>query len=586
MQEQLAKTVDPNAPEAWAGIWAAQRTRDWRMHAMLNVYNRIATLMPKAAHVVDLGGGVGDLAVLLKSETRSVEVWEHNTPAIEECVLRGVPARLVDLNSREYPSIDVQGDKPVVFVGTEMLEHLEDGTMDYLLSTAGHVGKAFFSVPNWVLPPEVEPQHKRMFSAISFKRELERYFKNVRVECIDRAPVGEQQTIHHYYLLGICGFPKTCSLSVTFPARNEAADIERTLASFRGAADEMVIGIDPRSTDETEEIARRYAEQVFILDDPKGRGEEKAAEVHFADIRNQCIEHCSSEWIFMTEAHERLGKGLDTLLNLDRLPKGTKLVFVFRTGQGQRWGFPWLIKNDPEIRYKRTTHNVVDYPEGTPAVRMSSIVTIHERSKDNAEARKVQRKVQNRKALFEDWLANDNEQSLYYFASELRDFSSDKAVERLEQLLNRPSKMGAMRYQARLVLAKEYMRRGEMGEARRVLLGCAGEDWSRGEHWLWLGDLAFDAGQLEEALQWYRYIGTMSGEPPWTIWWIDIDDYGHLGAQRLAMCYAALNRGPEALHWAKKALEMLPEEAPAAAREECERNIAHLEKALEEGEES
>lgn len=571
--EVSARAAVANAAQQWDQIWGTGRQQDWRPERMDKVYKRIAKLLPKGNKVIDLGGGRGDLAKLLRDEGHEdVEVWDHSSVGLRTATKAGFVTRLVDLEV-ELPS----WPEEAWIVGTEVLEHLTEAARRRILTQTKH---GFFSVPNNILGPEEEAQHTRKWTALEFLTEL-RSYRPSRVEVPILDPEGGGP-----YLLGCLGFEKSYKLSVTFPARNEAIDIERTLASFRGAADELVIGIDPRSADATETIARCYAETVFMLESPEGRDAEDRAPdggVHFADIRNQCLEKCSGAWIFMTEAHERLGSGLDVLLQLDRvLPTGVKLCFVLRTGQGQRWAFPWLIRNDPEIRYKRKTHNVVDYPVHSPAVRMSQISTVHERSHENALARKKQRGIQNRKTLFEDWIVNGNEQALYYFSSELRDFDRTKAVERLEQLLAMPSKMGAMRYQARLVLAKEYMIRKEFDEAKRVLLGCTGEDWSRGEHWMWLGDIAFDQEQFEEALQWYLYLTPMINKPPWTVWWINLYAYGHLAAQRLAMTYATLNYGPEALEWARKVLELLPEDAPEGAREECMRNINQLEEALGE----
>jgi tetratricopeptide (TPR) repeat protein len=99
---------------------------------------------------------------------------------------------------------------------------------------------------------------------------------------------------------------------------------------------------------------------------------------------------------------------------------------------------------------------------------------------------------------------------------------------------------------------------------------------------MWLGDMAFDEEQFEEALQFYRYLGTMLNSPPWTVWWIDLYVYGHLAAQRLAMCYSALGRAEEALVWARQVADLLPEGTPPEAWTECENNVRCLEEALGE----
>ena len=117
-----------------------------------------------------------------------------------------------------------------------------------------------------------------------------------------------------------------------------------------------------------------------------------------------------------------------------------------------------------------------------------------------------------------------------------------------------------------------------MREARSVLLGCTRDDWSRSDHWVWLGDLAFELDHLDEALQFYRYAASAIGTPPFTMWWIDLSYYSYIPAQRLAMTYGAMGRDAEALAWAEKVLEIYRQDGEISQEmiEEAEKNIAIL----------
>jgi tetratricopeptide (TPR) repeat protein len=134
-----------------------------------------------------------------------------------------------------------------------------------------------------------------------------------------------------------------------------------------------------------------------------------------------------------------------------------------------------------------------------------------------------------------------------------------------------------MRYQARLILAKLLAKKKDTDGAREVLLGCVEDDWSRTEHWVWLGDLAAEKGNWEEAVQFYTYGAGRLGNPPFTAWWIDMAFYSYLPAQRLAMAYAEVGDRESSLRWARVVLEQLPKDAPAALRNEAEANIQLLE---------
>jgi tetratricopeptide (TPR) repeat protein len=254
-----------------------------------------------------------------------------------------------------------------------------------------------------------------------------------------------------------------------------------------------------------------------------------------------------------------------------------------RTGNGQRWAFPWLCVNDPKVRYKRAVHNILDFPAGYGCVKFPQIVTLHERVVERSAARAEQRQVQNRTHLMEDWVINQNENSLFYLGQEIRMEDPERAIGYLIKFLfgKKPSKVGPSRYQARLMLAKLYAQKGDREKTWEILMGATADDWSRTEHWLWLGDMAFETKQYDQALQFYGYLGTTIGKPPFTLWWIDLSMYGFLAAQRLAMAHAEVGGYSDSLYWAEKVLDLLPEDSPDEAIEEARTNIAYLKEAVE-----
>jgi tetratricopeptide (TPR) repeat protein len=210
-------------------------------------------------------------------------------------------------------------------------------------------------------------------------------------------------------------------------------------------------------------------------------------------------------------------------------------------------------------------------------------------------ARYEQRKVQNRQTLMDDWVHNKNEASLHYLGAEWREHNPDKAIERLEEYLQLPKKNGPMRYHTRLILSKMYSQRAvackqgsdeekeALKGARQVLMGCTEDDWSRTEHWIRLGDLAYMAENLEEALQWYQYAGTQVGKPPFTLWWVDLNCYSWVPCQRLAMVLGELGRLDDSLYWARRVLDLLPDDAESSAFEEAAANIKLLEETISNG---
>lgn len=578
-----------NSPERWNALWKEEGDQSWRKEALGLVYQRIEALLPRGVPVSDVGGGIGLLAQLLLSKASRVTVWDQTEEILLEAMKADPDHRIggfvVDLEEADLEEVDPgQGE---VVVATEVLEHLSPWARHEVLTYAARAGRGFFSVPNDRLGPDEEPQHTIKFNAMSFKRELKRYFKDVRVE------------VHGAYLLGVCGFPKNFTLSVCMPVRDEAADLERTLASFRGVADQLVVGVDPRTKDKTYELAEKYADEVFYFVDPEGPkpgvayagartrlmalNEKRVPEggVHFSWIRNQCMDHCTGDWIFMTEGHERLVEGQDALLHLGQVPEGAKIGLVWRSDTfNQRWAFPWLCRNHQSLLYERSTHNSLCFPEGTLVVRLREIRTLHDRVHTRSKERAKQRKIQNRVTLMDDWMTRGSEFSKYYLASEWREFDTERSEQHWRELLAMPSKNGPLRYQARLILSKMLWLKQDIEGARETLMGCANEDWSRTEHWIWLGDIAASQGNHEEAVQFYLYGTTRLNDPPFTTWWFDMAYYSNLPAQRLAMSYGELGNGERALYWAQQALVLLPPESPDILFEEARSNISILEEAL------
>jgi glycosyltransferase involved in cell wall biosynthesis len=87
-------------------------------------------------------------------------------------------------------------------------------------------------------------------------------------------------------------------LSAVLAARDEEDMIEGALRSLR-FCDEIVVVVDDRSTDRTEEIARRHADTVLV--EPFS---------DFAQIRNAGIRATTGSWILHVDADERITPAL------------------------------------------------------------------------------------------------------------------------------------------------------------------------------------------------------------------------------------------------------------------------------------
>ena len=88
------------------------------------------------------------------------------------------------------------------------------------------------------------------------------------------------------------------SLSAVLAVRNEESMIERCL-ELLSFCDEIVVVVDSRTDDRTEEIARRHTENVWVSEFRD-----------FASHKNSAIERASGDWVLLLDADERVTPAL------------------------------------------------------------------------------------------------------------------------------------------------------------------------------------------------------------------------------------------------------------------------------------
>lgn len=129
-------------------------------------------------------------------------------------------------------------------------------------------------------------------------------------------------------------------ISVVIPAFNEAEDIGRTLKTL-SFADEIIIQLDDRSTDDTERIAKKFGCKVFV---------DKM--VDFCTLRNAGTNLARNDWVLSLEADviisEKLAQEIRQAIQNDKCA-------AYRIGRiNEIWGKPimhtdWGPKEDTHI---------------------------------------------------------------------------------------------------------------------------------------------------------------------------------------------------------------------------------------------
>ena len=93
------------------------------------------------------------------------------------------------------------------------------------------------------------------------------------------------------------------TLSVCMIAYNEEYSIGRALKSIQDVADEIIVGIDEKTTDRTREVCEAFGAKCFTIKSPLEQG--------FDEARNRTIEQASMDWILWFDADETFENALN-----------------------------------------------------------------------------------------------------------------------------------------------------------------------------------------------------------------------------------------------------------------------------------
>jgi glycosyltransferase involved in cell wall biosynthesis len=143
---------------------------------------------------------------------------------------------------------------------------------------------------------------------------------------------------------------------------NEESLVEPMLRGARMVADQIVCGIDSRTTDRSEEIARDYGAETFRFE----------WDDDFAAARNLTLERATSDWTMVVDADERLTDAGIAVVG-DVLSKADGWNgFSFMTAEIDAGGVfqhanktsVRLFENRPDLRYRGVVHEEVWLDDG------------------------------------------------------------------------------------------------------------------------------------------------------------------------------------------------------------------------------
>jgi len=157
------------------------------------------------------------------------------------------------------------------------------------------------------------------------------------------------------------------TLSLCTIARDEAEFLPGLFDSICGLVDDLVIGIDDRTTDATEDLAHAAGARTFRF----------TWSDSFAEARNQTLERARGDWILVLDPDERLlPAGRDAILELlahdPPLALDGLFTQIVETDLDDRPLAPpemsssRLFRNSPDLRYVGRVHEEVRYLPDPP----------------------------------------------------------------------------------------------------------------------------------------------------------------------------------------------------------------------------
>lgn len=226
------------------------------------------------------------------------------------------------------------------------------------------------------------------------------------------------------------------SLSFCLIAKNESEVIRESLNSIQYVADEIVVGIDDKTTDGTEEIVRSFGVTPFYFHWIN----------NFAWARNLTIDRAKSDHIFIIDPDERLTQQGQQLVNIIlKQSNNADEAFAFNIRNIKRngelikvtLGPVRLFPNRPEIRYQYVMHETL-MNLGTP--RYMPMEILDHVGFDTGTEKSVVRSGRNEQMLLERILHNFEDADAWKYLAYWYRYvgENDKASSCAEEALRLP----------------------------------------------------------------------------------------------------------------------------------------------------
>jgi SAM-dependent methyltransferase len=271
----------------------------------------------------------------------------------------------------------------------EFLEHIknDDVVFENLKRVLKPDGKIFITVPNGARVPDVS--HCRIFTVPQIRRDYSKYGK---IQFYN----WEGAKTRIFFSIEL-GSENIDLVSLVMIAKDEEKGIENAILSALPLVDRVVVSIDTKTTDNTAEIAKLYADELRTHE----------WHDHFAETRNEAQQNVKSKWILFLDGHEyieKTGKIEDFLMfDVDGI------LTTIKMENGTTFMYPRIFRSS--LKFENAVHNALDCKTTRFAPKF---VIVHDRTNSqNIASSKEREKQRDRmipKFMKENLKKNPNDQ--------------------------------------------------------------------------------------------------------------------------------------------------------------------------------
>lgn len=352
------------------------------------------------------------------------------------------------------------------------------------------------------------------------------------------------------------------TLALCMTVADEAATLAKAIESVAPFVDEIIIGVDRKSTDETSAIAQRWATHYFEYSEP--------SPPNFPRMRNRAMEMVNTDWAIVLDGHEWIEHPEVIRKALETTAWSIEIQTLYEPDENRvpSLAFPFPRIHRRHVRFVGAeAHEEVSTPLDRRDLHPEIKVWHERRPGQAASVRGEQKAGAELEALRAAWIELGDRRALFYLANGLRDSERYReAISAYEEYLQAPN-FKEEGWQALLYMARCFAAEREWSTARRLFEQAILAYPERAESAVGLGYVLLELGEARAATAWFRMAASLP-EPTHCRLFVEIPTYRWGAWHGLAL---ALDRTGDYADAAEAESRALARGAGAWAEENIER---------------